>query len=297
MKKKERKVIEQKIKSNECTIDDQNKVSKSIIINSGIRFALSLILTIYSMIFYDKMSKLAIITADTVLNHIVFIHPDLLYFISLFLLLVITGLTFLTFIFLIKFLKVNKTKFILLYYKIYDLCSFILSIIVIINTIILFVITPVTVEGNSMNNTLSSGDKALIWHFCYTPDNNDIVIVDGKDYVFDDIFIVKRIVAKEGDTLKRVAVGTNKFHIYSNDKPLLKDVNINVWYNLTQNEKSGTFVIPENKYVVVGDNRLEGQSYDSRAFGLVEEKDILGKLVLRYYPFKDFGIPSENIKR
>lgn len=297
MKKKERKLIEQKIKSNESTIDDQNKVSKSIIINSGIRFSLSLILTIYSMIFYDKMSKLAIITADTVLNHIVFIHPDLLYFISLFLLLTITGLTFLTFIFLIKFLKVNKTKFVLLYYKIYDLCSFILSIIVIINTIILFVITPVTVEGNSMNNTLNSGDKALIWHFCYTPNNDDIVIVDGKDYVRDDIFIVKRIVAKEGDTLKRVAVGTNKFHIYSNDRPLLKDVNINVWYNLTQNEKSGTFVIPKNKYVVVGDNRLEGQSYDSRAFGLVEEKDILGKLVLRYYPFKDFGIPSENIKR
>jgi signal peptidase I len=40
---------------------------------------------------------------------------------------------------------------------------------------------------------------------------------------------------------------------------------------------------------VLGDNRLMGQSKDSRTFGPVSIKDVGGKAFFRFYPFKSFG--------
>ena len=44
------------------------------------------------------------------------------------------------------------------------------------------------------------------------------------------------------------------------------------------------FTVQKGYVVVLGDNRLE--SYDSRYFGMVNEKDILGHVLFRLYPFK-----------
>ncbi|SPZ97263.1 signal peptidase IB [Staphylococcus aureus] len=55
-------------------------------------------------------------------------------------------------------------------------------------------------------------------------------------------------------------------------------------------------VIPKGKYLVLGDNREV--SKDSRAFGLIDEDQIVGKVSFRFWPFSEFKIyfNPENTK-
>jgi signal peptidase I len=57
--------------------------------------------------------------------------------------------------------------------------------------------------------------------------------------------------------------------------------------NLTQNFKLN---IPKGSLFVMGDNRRN--SVDSRIYGVVSENSIVGEVKLRFYPFKELGIPK-----
>ena len=48
-----------------------------------------------------------------------------------------------------------------------------------------------------------------------------------------------------------------------------------------------TYVVPADSYFMLGDNR--NNSTDSRRIGFIDPSDVLGKAVLRLYPFDSFG--------
>ena len=50
-----------------------------------------------------------------------------------------------------------------------------------------------------------------------------------------------------------------------------------------------TFTIPEGHYLMLGDN--SGRSYDSRAWGYVPYENIKGKVLLKWWPPRRWGVP------
>ncbi len=154
----------------------------------------------------------------------------------------------------------------------------ILSYVIIIVVVLLikeFVITPIRVNGESMENTLKDKDIMLLDKISYRfTDIKRFQIVVIK---YEDEFIIKRVIGLPGE---KVEFKDNK--LYINDKYIKEDFN----HGKTEDFKLEE-VIPDDYYFVVGDNR--GVSYDSRIIGLIKRKDILGKSSLVIFPLNRFG--------
>ena len=175
----------------------------------------------------------------------------------------------------------------------YDLFSFISLFITIFLWIVIFVVTPVEVSGESMEETFYDGDKILVWHIGYSPEIDDVVIIDSVDYLNTE-FIIKRIVATSGDVVKYNE--TDKT-ISVNGLVVADNIEKNEYQTmLTDKLNNKTYysdgIVPEGYSIVLGDN--QGNSTDSRVIGLISADDILGKCIFRIYPLTKFGVPTKK---
>lgn len=144
------------------------------------------------------------------------------------------------------------------------------------------------VAGNSMLDTLHDGDMLLVnkigknfsdYH------RGDIVILHAPDY--PGRLYVKRVVGEPGDTIT-----LDNETVYLNGEELAEPYT-SVDYTL-QTTDINQWVLDDNQYFVMGDNRLEGASNDSRSFGPVLKEEIVGHAFVRFYPFADFGLIDKN---
>jgi signal peptidase I len=131
------------------------------------------------------------------------------------------------------------------------------------------------VEGMSMAPTLEDQDRLIVNKLIYrfeSPRRSDIVMLY---YPLDpDKSFVKRVIGEEGDTV-RVVDG----RVYVNDVPVPDDY---VPSEYRSHDDWGPQVIPEGYYFVMGDHR--NNSSDSRHWGYVPKKYIIGKVQLRWWP-------------
>jgi len=131
------------------------------------------------------------------------------------------------------------------------------------------------VEGQSMAPTLADQDRLIVNKFAYRvgiPRRGDIVMLYYP--INPDKSFVKRVVAEEGDTVK-ITDG----RVYVNDVPM-DDSFVPPEYR--SHDDFGPRVIDEGYYFVMGDHR--NNSSDSRHWGLVPKKYIIGKVQLRWWP-------------
>ncbi len=138
------------------------------------------------------------------------------------------------------------------------------------------------VEGKSMEPTLQDQDRLIVnkatYRFFGKPQPGDIVMLH---YPRDpDKSFVKRIVADEGDTV-RIDDG----QVYVNEI-LQPDVFVPSEYR--SHEDHGPEVVQESYYFVMGDHR--NNSSDSRHWGQVPEKYIIGRVQLRWWPLTDMRL-------
>lgn len=141
-----------------------------------------------------------------------------------------------------------------------DIFSIVPIFLVIVMVINGFFFSFAQVDGISMQPTFCDHDAVII-KYVQEYQIDDIVILEQ-----DDIYLIKRLVGKPGDTLVVNASG-----VYINDA-LIED-------SVGNRYISYDIVIPEGYYYVMGDNR--NHSEDSRFFGLKAEESMLGKVLYR----------------
>ena len=148
--------------------------------------------------------------------------------------------------------------------------------------LIVFIYQPVKVEGTSMMPTLVEGERIFINKITYTLgsgriDRGDTVVFwypldPSKSYI-------KRVIGIPGDTIEMY-----RGEVYVNGSELSEPY---VPEEYRDNYSMPKTVIPMDKYFVMGDHR--SSSNDSRAWGMVDRKNIYGKAVFVYWPFDKMG--------
>src|SRR5689334_18922749 len=156
-----------------------------------------------------------------------------------------------------------------------------LSAAVYATLIVTFGFQVARVDGLSMAPTLEDRDRLIVNKLVYElgePRPGDIVMLYYP--LNPEKMFVKRVIAKEGDTV-RIVDG----HVYVNDVPLHDDY---VPEEFRSHDDYGPTVIREGYYFVMGDHR--NNSSDSRHWGEVPKKYIVGKVKVRWWPLQDARI-------
>jgi signal peptidase I len=141
-----------------------------------------------------------------------------------------------------------------------------------------FVCQVVRVDGFSMAPTLEDHDRLIVDRLVYElrdPRPGDVVTLYYPPN--PTRMYVKRLIAKEGDTVQIV-----DGRVLVNHQPLDDDY---VVPQYRDHDDWGPEVVRQGYDFVMGDHRNE--SSDSREWGLVPKRYILGKVMVRWWPLHD----------
>ncbi len=164
---------------------------------------------------------------------------------------------------------------------------FTLFLVLVFYGIFSLVLETRVIYQTSMQPTIEPGERFFVSKISYRmhdPERGDVIILHPPSNGDVDVTPnIKRIIGLPGETIE-IKNGTVYIDGLVLQEPYLVE------------ETTGTvslFTIPEDSYFVMGDHR--SVSYDSRAWGTLARKEIIGKTILRYWPLSRFGA-APNVK-
>ena len=155
-----------------------------------------------------------------------------------------------------------------------------------------FFVRVCRVDGPSMNNTLIHNEILITSNIAYKPQQNDIIVfhqTNEQRNVFNEP-IVKRVIATEGHFVK-IDFENSIVYVSEDDVFDASDILDESEYVFIDGGRfymNGTMetYVPEGKIFVMGDNRNHSSDSRSESIGLVDTRRVLGKVVLRIFPFE-----------
>lgn len=149
-----------------------------------------------------------------------------------------------------------------------------------------FVVQAFKIPSGSMRPTLLEGDKLFVNKYVYRfekPQRGDIIVFKYPEDPKKDF--IKRLVAMEGET---VEIKDGK--IVVDGKALDDSESFGKFYYYNHDPFGGPYdkiKVPQNSYYVLGDN--SANSTDSRFWGFVPGKNVIGKAIFRWWPLNRIG--------
>lgn len=153
------------------------------------------------------------------------------------------------------------------------------------------------VTGESMEKTLYEKEKLLISDLFYEPERGDIIVFHQTGEVLNEP-VVKRVIATGGESVV-LSYKSNPQSITvtvrdKNGKEIVVDETTYAYYDGTKpglynGQESIEYRVPEGYLFVMGDNRNNSADSRSSVIGLVDERRVLGRVIIRVYPFARFG--------
>lgn len=148
------------------------------------------------------------------------------------------------------------------------------------------VIQRTVVNGESMENTLHTGESLLVEKVSYhfkDPKRYDIIVFypEGREV---DEYYVKRIYGLPGETIQII-----DNQIYINGEVVADD------YAKNGMDDPGIakdpITLADDEYFVLGDNRMVSLDSRDSDLGPIQKKNIAGHVILRIWPLSEFGTP------
>lgn len=165
----------------------------------------------------------------------------------------------------------------------------IVYLLAVVILLFLLVFRVAVVSGDSMYDTLVDGDYLLLLgNLFYTqPEYGDIIVASKSDYSGGEP-IVKRIIACEGQT---VDIDFETGIVYVDGVALEEPYT----YTSAHSPEGGTFplTVDAGCYFVMGDNRRISKDSRSPDIGLIDRREILGKVIVLFFPGSDNGSPRD----
>ena len=166
-----------------------------------------------------------------------------------------------------------------------------------------FIAAPYVVQGASMEPNFQDWDYLIVQKmtacipfsshescaYIGAPERGDIIVLDLPQN--ESRALIKRVIGLPGETVvltgqSVIIVNAEHPEGFTLSEPYLDTANLTGTNEMTK-------TLGADEYFVLGDNRRV--SADSRVWGTLPRKDIVGRVFIRLYPFGKIGIfPSES---
>ncbi len=144
------------------------------------------------------------------------------------------------------------------------------------------------VSGDSMNNTLFNRDILVVSALGFEPKRGDIVVFQKLDSSLGEEAVVKRVIATGGQTIDidfdtwtvtvdGVELDESEYRYLAADNTITSDYTFPI-------------TLKEGELFVMGDNRNHSSDSRSSRIGIVDERTVFGRVIMRIAPITDFRI-------
>lgn len=164
------------------------------------------------------------------------------------------------------------------FFRTFRSTAFILVVVAAVAILVAVLLLPILrIYGKSMHGTLDSGDIVV------SVKTSNFKTGDVMAFYYNNNILVKRVIARSGDWVNIDQDG----NVYVNNKKLDEPYLSSKAYGETNIELP--YQVPDGKVFVMGDNRKVSIDSRNTSVGCVATEQVVGKIVFRVWPLKDFG--------